>query len=270
MQSPFPTLDELRHTDNTVRAQHSTSVSTHARFTELADALSKQTAFSKPPSAHREGTPPFPEYRPAPNNEDAPDLDALRAEAEAIRLQAIQDAERIREQALREGYQRGYEQGYADGEQDAQQQVDEALQRTVADLRAQVEQVIQSVQAQYHEYLQHAETQMLELVLEIARKIVREELKLQPEHALAIVRDVLRRVHGFVQIRIRVNPLDLELIRQNRAALLHIVDGVEGIEIVEDRRVDPGGCIIETEHGIYDARIKTQLGELERVMREVA
>lgn len=270
MQFPFPTLDELRCTDKTVRAEQSTSVSTHARFTELADALSKQTAFSKPPSAHREGTPPFPEYRPAPNTEDAPDLDALRAEAEAIRLQAIQDAERIREQAYREGYQRGYEQGYTDGEQHAQQQADEALQRIVEALRAQVEQVVQSVQTQYHEYLQHAETQMLELASEVARKIVREELKLQPEHALAIVRDALRRVQGFTHIRIRVNPLDLELVRQNRAALLHIVDGVEGIEIVEDRRVDPGGCIIETEQGVYDARIKTQLSELERVMREAA
>jgi flagellar biosynthesis/type III secretory pathway protein FliH len=46
-----------------------------------------------------------------------PDLDAVRAEAEAIRLKAIQDAERIREQARREGYQRGYDEGYHDGEQ---------------------------------------------------------------------------------------------------------------------------------------------------------
>ncbi|MCX7992541.1 MAG: FliH/SctL family protein, partial [Fimbriimonadales bacterium] len=78
------------------------------------------------------------------------------------------------------------------------------------------------------------------------------------------------RVQGFVHIRIRVNPLDLELIRQNRAALLNIVDGVEGIEIVEDRRVDQGGCVIETEQGVYEARIRTQISELERAMREAA
>jgi flagellar assembly protein FliH len=217
-----------------------------------------------------EGKSPFPEYKASPSPADAPNLETIRAEAEAIRLKAIQDAERIREQARREGYQQGYEQGYTEGERHARQQADEELQHTVETLRAQVEQVIQSVQAQYNEYLQHAEAQMLELAMEIARKIVREELKLQPDHALAIVRDALRRVQGFVQIRIRVNPLDLELIRQNRAALLHIVDGVEGIEIVEDRRVDQGGCIIETEQGVYDARIKTQLSELERVMREAA
>ncbi len=213
---------------------------------------------------------PFPEYAPPPQPEDAPDLDTLRAEAEAIRLQAIQNAERIREQAQREGYQRGYEQGYAKGEQHARQHAETELQHITENLRAQVEQVIQSLQTQCESYLQNAEAQMLELALEVTRKIVREELKLQPEHALAIVRDALRRVQGFTHIRIRVNPLDLELIRQNRAALLSVVDGIDGIEIVEDRRVDQGGCIIETEQGVYDARIRTQLGELERVMREAA
>jgi len=197
-------------------------------------------------------------------------LDAIRAEAEAIRLQAIQDAERIREQAQREGYQRGYEQGYADGEQHARQHAEAELQRTIESLRTQVEQVIQTLQTQYESYIQDAEAQMLELALEVARKIVREELRIQPDHALAIVRDALRRVQGFAHLRIRVNPLDLELIRQNRATLLHIVDGIDGIEIVEDRRVDQGGCIIETEQGVYDARIRTQLSELERVMREAA
>lgn len=259
MQSPFPRLEEA--------SQPPASNPPGSGLTPLVGSSEPILAPAASPTPSRQGA-PFPEY--APQSQETIDLDAVRAEAEAIRLKAIQDAQQIREQAQREGYQRGYEQGYIDGEQHARQQANEALQHTVDTLRAQVEQVAQSVQAQYQAYLQQAEAQMLELALEVARKVVREELKLQPEHALAIVRDVLRRVQGFVQIRVRVNPLDLELIRQNRAALLHIVDGVEGIEIVEDRRVDPGGCMIETEQGIYDARIKTQLGELERVMREAA
>jgi flagellar assembly protein FliH len=111
---------------------------------------------------------------------------------------------------------------------------------------------------------------MLELVLEVARKVVREELKLQPAHVLAIVRDALRRVQGVGRLRIRANPLDVDLLRQNRPLLLQVVEGIESIEIVEDRRVDQGGCVIETEQGVYDARIRTQLGEIERALREAA
>ena len=214
---------------------------------------------------------PFPEYKP-PQESQAPsiDLEAVRAEAETIRLRAIHDAERIREQARREGYQRGYDDGYHDGAREAQQRADAELQQTLETLRAHLQQVIQGVHTQQEAYLQHAESQMLELALEVARKIVREELKLQPAHVLAIVRDTLRRVQGVGRLRIRVNPLDVDLLRQNRPSLLQIVEGIESIEIVEDRRVDQGGCIIETEQGVYDARIRTQLGEIERALREAA
>ncbi|MFN3690540.1 MAG: FliH/SctL family protein, partial [Fimbriimonadales bacterium] len=290
MRTPFPSVDELRSAPpspeprpqplarvaaeaDTGQPSHAPPLATQNRPARAAGKEALGDDCDTPPrrggrGGGGNGKSPFPEY--IERADDAPDLDALRAEAEALRLKAIQDAERIREQAQREGYQRGYEQGYADGEQHARQLAETELQRTVASLRTQVEQIIQSLQAQYEAYLQNAEAQMLELALEVARKIVREELKLHPEHALAIVRDALRRVQGLVRLRIRVHPLDLELLRQNRAALMSVVDGVDGIEIVEDRRVDPGGCVIETEQGVYDARIKTQLSELERVIREAA
>jgi flagellar assembly protein FliH len=257
MPSPFPTLED---------AMHQAGAPIPAGLTELTAPVAPPPRTASRPSTQ----PPFPEYTPQGTQELSVDLEAVRAEAEAIRLQAIQDAERIREQARREGYQRGYDEGYHDGAREAQQRADAELQQTLETLRAHLQQVIQGVHTQQEAYLQHAESQMLELALEVARKVVREELKLQPAHVLAIVRDTLRRVQGFGRLRIRVNPLDVELLRQNRPSLLQVVDGVEGIEIVEDRRVDQGGCVIETEQGVYDARIRTQLGEIERVLREAA
>jgi flagellar assembly protein FliH len=257
MRPPFPTLED---------AMHQAGAPIPAGLTELTAPVAPPPRTASRPSTQ----PPFPEYTPQGTQELSVDLEAVHAEAEAIRLQAIQDAERIREQARREGYQRGYDDGYHDGAREAQQRADAELQHTIETLRAQLQQVIQGVHAQHEAYLKHAEAQMLDLALEVARKVVREELKLQPAHVLAIVRDTLRRVQGFGRLRIRVNPLDVDLLRQNRPSLLQVVDGVEGIEIAEDRRVDQGGCVIETEQGVYDARIRTQLGEIERVLREAA
>jgi Flagellar biosynthesis/type III secretory pathway protein len=257
MRPPFPTLED---------AMHQAGAPIPAGLTELTAPVAPPPRTASRPSTQ----PPFPEYTPQGTQELSVDLEAARAEAEAIRLKAIQDAERIREQARREGYQRGYDDGYHDGAREAQQRADAELQHTIETLRAHLQQVIQGVHAQHEAYLKHAEAQMLDLALEVARKVVREELKLQPAHVLAIVRDALRRVHSFGRLRIRVNPLDVDLMRQNRPSLLQVVEGIEGIEIVEDRRVDQGGCIIETEQGVYNARIRTQLGEIERALREVA
>lgn len=259
MQLPFPTLEEA-----TRAPEHSPS---DAPFEPLAGNAGVLPASARTPEDARV---PFPEYTPPEAQASPHDLEAAHAEAETIRLKALQDAERIREQAQREGYQRGYEEGYQHGAHEARQHADAKLQQTVESLRAQLQQVIEDIRAQHEAYLQHAESQMLELALEVMRKVVREELKLQPAHVLAIVRDTLRRVQPFERLRLRVNPIDLETVRQHRPTLLQIVDGIEGIEIVEDRRVDPGGCIIETEQGVYDARIRTQLSEIERALREVA
>ena len=81
--------------------------------------------------------------------------------------------------------------------------------------------------------------------------------------AIEIICNALRRVADNGALRVRVNPDDLEMVRSNRADLLHIVEGVSRTsKFVEDRRVGAGGCIVETESGSIDARIETQLASL--------
>ena len=47
---------------------------------------------------------------------------------------------------------------------------------------------------------------------------------------------------------------------------MEIVDGLRFIEIVEDRRVGDGGCVIETNAGTIDAKIETQIAEVARAL----
>ena len=70
-------------------------------------------------------------------------------------------------------------------------------------------------------------------------------------------------------LRIRVHGNDLETVRTNRADLLTLVDGANHVEIIEDRRVEPGGCIIETNAGSIDARIETQLESVSDALKQM-
>jgi hypothetical protein len=49
-----------------------------------------------------------------------------------------------------------------------------------------------------------------------------------------------------------------------------MMEGVKSINIVEDSSVDSGGCIIETDFGEIDARIASQLAELENRILEIS
>ena len=48
------------------------------------------------------------------------------------------------------------------------------------------------------------------------------------------------------------------------------MEGVKTINIVEDSSVDQGGCVIETDFGEIDARIASQLAEIENRILEIS
>jgi type III secretion protein L len=102
-----------------------------------------------------------------------------------------------------------------------------------------------------------AEPEMVRLATAIARKIVGEELRTSPEAIVAIVREALATVRQGKQIVIKVHPSAAALVRESVGADMRVVPS-EGVA--------PGGCVIESEFGIVDAQLDTQLRVIERAL----
>ena len=81
---------------------------------------------------------------------------------------------------------------------------------------------------------------------------------------MSIIRNALRRVVDKENVRIRVSMSDSARVRGAKDDIMGIVDGLRHLEIIDDRRVGDGGCVIETNAGTIDAKIETQLAEVER------
>lgn len=191
-------------------------------------------------------------------------------EAQQLMAEAYAQAELVREEARQEGYDEGYLAGQLAGAQAAKVQGEQEREA----YRADIVDFIAHIEVERQRIWQEAEPQIMAFVLEIAQKVVKNEVQVNREAALSVTRNALRRVVDKENIRIRVNALDLETLRAAREDLLSLVDGMRHIEIVEDRRVDAGGCIVETNAGMIDAKVDTQLAEvntlLETMMREAA
>ena len=50
---------------------------------------------------------------------------------------------------------------------------------------------------------------------------------------------------------------------------MRMVENVKSVTVVEDSSVDRGGCVIETDFGQIDARISSQLHEIEEKIIEL-
>ncbi len=157
----------------------------------------------------------------------------------------------------REAYQKGFEQGQRDGMALGEKKLQEAilevqkLGREIGGLKAQI----------YKE----AESEIVKLSMEIAKKIVRQELMLNPEVVVNSVRAALEFLTEKSRVRILINPQDMELMSE-RVAQVATEHKVEGIELVEDETVERGGCLLETGFGRINAGIEEQLKELSRLL----
>jgi len=106
---------------------------------------------------------------------------------------------------------------------------------------------------------------MLRVSVHIAEKIIGQELKSRPETIVEIVSEALRGNRPGKHLVIQVNEDDVEMLR-NRIETLKRIAVTGDIEVVASAKVSPGGCLIESELGIIDARLETQLKCLEEVL----
>jgi type III secretion protein L len=110
------------------------------------------------------------------------------------------------------------------------------------------------------------EETMLRLSVRVAEKIIGEQLRVHPETIVEIIREVMKNIRPGKRLTIQVNQADAQ---QARARIDRIKDGLSTsseIEIVASGSVSPGGCLIESELGIIDARLETQLKCLEEAL----
>jgi len=163
-----------------------------------------------------------------------------------------------RKEAVEAGRTEGREAGYAEGKAE----VERLIQRTQT--------VLQRAQDKRTEILQETEQEIINLVLIITRKVVKAITESQRTVIVSNVIQALRKVKGRGNIIIRVNLADLKLTTSHTKDFISLVEGAKSLQVVEDSTVDEGGCVIETDFGEIDARITSQLGELEAKILELS
>lgn len=145
--------------------------------------------------------------------------------------------------AAREGHARGLAEGRAQG---------------AAEVRAEAQRLralIEHLSAPLAEIDAKTEQALIALMLELARRLVQQELAADPAKVLGVVRDAIGHLTQPVRSpRVRLNPDDARIVIE------HLRDDPEAGEwqIVADRQLMPGDCVVESESARVDARLDTR------------
>jgi len=195
--------------------------------------------------------------------------ETLRTEAEQLLVSAraeaaelIEDAQ-IQAEALREAaWQEGHHEGKVAARRAAEAEVHAEWEERKAALRAEMELIGTQIAEARERLWQRQESEMVALSLAIARKVVKTEVQQNPDVIRQVIANAIRRVTDKESLRIRVSIADSFAVKEMREDLLEVIDGLRHLEIIDDRRVTDGGCVIETNAGTIDAIMETQLGEV--------
>jgi flagellar assembly protein FliH len=177
--------------------------------------------------------------------------------------EAAQEAERLKESATEEGKQQGHAAGLRQGLEDAKRQMAEQVKQTADNCNA----IVDAAEQDARRILQEAEPKIIELVLAISRKVIKDEVEERPAVVLELVRGALERVRDQNQITIHVSPDDYEFILQSRRQLQAVVGAEQTLTLTADAVLTKGGCLIETSFGTVEAGIDTQLESIRRVLQ---
>jgi flagellar assembly protein FliH len=184
-------------------------------------------------------------------------LKEAREEAERINTEAQERSQETEKEARERGYNEGHKEGFENGKGEAE--------RLIGRLHVILNKAIE----RRNEIIDESEEQLVELVLQIAKKVVLVISEQQRNVVINNVIQALRKLKGKADVIIRVNLQDLEMTTEHTDEILDQVERVGNITVAEDSSVDPGGCIIETDFGEIDARISSQLREIEDRIREL-
>jgi flagellar assembly protein FliH len=164
-----------------------------------------------------------------------------------------------------EGFDAGHDEGYEGGKAE----VERLIGRT--------RKILEETQNRRFEMLDEAEQQIVDLALLIARRVVK--VSLNGDRAEAVrnnIMEALAKVRSKGNVTIKVNLADLQLATAHTDEFVKLIErnagGDGGIKVTvhEDSSVDEGGCVVSTDFGEIDARLASQLAEMERRILEIS
>ena len=180
-------------------------------------------------------------------------LAEARKQAECILEEARRNAENEAERLRQEATLKGREEG-----------LNEAKETLDIQLRA-LEEEKEELHRQYDELMLEAESKLIDILSEVYEKLIGVSFQGDKEVLLYVISNALKGIDGSHSFTVRVAPEEYETVRQKQAILENCIQGKDNyLEILSDNQLQPGGCSIETEKGIYDCSIDTQLNEIKK------
>jgi flagellar assembly protein FliH len=125
---------------------------------------------------------------------------------------------------------------------------------------AKIRQTVELFKAERKSYFSRVESEVVQLALAIASKVLHREAQVDPMLVAALVRVAVDKLHDGSSVSVRVSPAQAV---KWTAYLSNPLNG-SSIAVIEDTHLGPEDCILETDLGSANFSIDAQMKEIEQ------
>ncbi|MCM1568780.1 MAG: FliH/SctL family protein [Roseburia sp.] len=183
------------------------------------------------------------------------EANALLADAQTKADKITEEALRERERVLEEARQEGYEEGCARARQE--------LEKEMSGLREKEKQL----EAEYDALVAKLEPELVEHITNIYEYVFHVDMSGNREILEYLITSAMSRAETSRNFLVHISREDYPYVSTRRQQLLGAASGDASIEIIEDMTLSRNECMIETENGIIDCGLGTELAELSRKLK---
>jgi flagellar assembly protein FliH len=179
-----------------------------------------------------------------------------KSEAEQILAQARESLEREREEALSQAREQGLEEGRRQAETE------------LAEQESALEEKRKALDAEYDALSKELEPKLVDAIADVYEHIFHVELSSYREILLYLIESAVRKIEGGKDFLVHVSGEDYPYVRMEKKEIEAAVTSPGAtLEIVEDITLGRNECLIETDGGIFDCGLGTQLDELKKKLK---
>lgn len=177
-------------------------------------------------------------------------------------------AEKLMLERFKEVETKAYQEAYILGLEDGKEEAFEFHKKWIEENVEGVEKLLHSLKILKREIMNQNETHLLKLTMEIGTRLAYHEISLHPEIILEVLKQSIDMAIDEEKLVVKVNPTNYEffmnLINENRKE----IEFVKYLSFEEDASITKGGCVIESNYGVIDARVEERVSKLWETLSE--
>ncbi len=189
-------------------------------------------------------------------------VDAIEKMSEETKIEnkVLEKLSLIQEEAYQKAYQLGLDEGL-------KKAFAEKTNKINFDLN-ELENLMNQINVLKEELVKQNEAHIVQLVYDIARRIAFDHIEEKPEIVISVIKNAIEMAQADEDVNVLVAASQVEFLEKMKAQTGREFEFLRKVKFQVSDQVTSGGCIIETNFGVVDARIEERVNKLWSEMKQ--